>query len=98
MCHRLGALWGYYKSTEVTIAAGENDLDSYCHGDEYIRFFRCKSCGCLTHYQATEKAEVDKVAVNYRMVDKNLLASLETRYFDGADTWETLRIEPAQTA
>lgn len=95
ICHRLGTLWGYYKTADVIIEAENNNLASYCHGDEYIHFHHCKHCGCATHYTLTEKAEADKIAVNYRMVDPSILPQLETRIFDGADSWKTLRIDPA---
>lgn len=96
ICHRFGTLWGSYKNAEVTVNAEPDSLGNYAHGDEYLTFHHCKKCGCVTHYTANEKAEMDRIAVNFRMVDPAILPTLETRYFDGADTWEVLRVEPPQ--
>ncbi|WP_235405980.1 GFA family protein [Pseudoalteromonas sp. SMS1] len=88
LCHRYGAIWGYFEMAQVNVAHRSASVQSYKHGDEYLDFHHCTRCGCITHYTPTEKAESTRMAVNLRMFDKTVLQGVEVRYFDGADTWE----------
>ncbi|KZN55780.1 GFA family protein [Pseudoalteromonas luteoviolacea] len=88
ICHRYGAIWGYFKLDEVKIESNTGRIDSYKHGDEYLDFHHCAHCGCVTHYTPREKAQSERMAVNLRMFEKGLLDEVSIRYFDGADSWE----------
>ena len=86
ICNRLGALWSYYKLSEVKVECKE-PTKTYCQGDKYLNVHHCPNCGCTTHYTPTEKNDQDRMAVNYRMVDFKLMEKIPVRRFDGADTW-----------
>lgn len=90
VCSRYGSLWGYYPENKVAIVVGEHEMKSYCWGDRYINFHHCGNCGSVTHYTSTEKANSDKVGVNFRMFDENIRHEITIRRFDGADTWTFL--------
>lgn len=86
-CSRYAALWGYFPTEDVNITADKDSIGSYCWGDKTIEFHHCKNCGCVTHYTPTILNNTNKMAVNFRLVDSNIVKPLKTRYFDGADTW-----------
>lgn len=90
LCYRLGSLWAYFQPSEVEVKSNNSQVEVYCHGDKYMNFHRCGVCGCTTHYTMTEKAEREKIAVNIRMADKELMNHVHIRYFDGADSWTYL--------
>ncbi|MBL4908507.1 MAG: aldehyde-activating protein [Alteromonadaceae bacterium] len=86
-CSKYAALWAYFQPKEVKVSAAKDVVVSYCWGDKTIEFHHCNRCGCLTHYTATKLGNKNKMAINFRMVNSDILNSLDTRYFDGADTW-----------
>ena len=58
ICRRYGALWAYswdfiaQKALNATLVQGGDAIEAYLWGDRDIGFYRCKSCGCLTHHVA----------------------------------------------
>ncbi|ESP90810.1 MULTISPECIES: GFA family protein [Pseudoalteromonas] len=88
LCHRYGAIWGYFELSEVELTVTNSQVKSYQHGDQYLAFHHCSDCGCVTHYTPTEKYNTTRMAVNLRMFDKALLNEVSVRYFDGADSWD----------
>lgn len=86
-CHRVGALWGYFEPAQVEIKIGAIGTVAYCHGDMYIRFHHCPSCGCTTHYSTTEKSNKDKIAINFNMADAKEVKDIPVRLFDGAESF-----------
>jgi hypothetical protein len=58
ICRRYGALWAYAwdriakRSLSVVLVQGEDALESYIWGDRELAFWRCKTCGGLTHHTA----------------------------------------------
>ncbi|MBW8182725.1 GFA family protein [Shewanella nanhaiensis] len=97
ICHRYGALWGYYKPNEVQLTFMADSLGtsmpsakSYRFGDECIEFFHCQKCGCLTHYLTTDKVPEPKYGINFRMAPRAEVAEIQVRHFDGADSWTFL--------
>ena len=72
ICRRYGALWAYSwdrldkRSLEATLVQGADALEAYIWGDRDLGFWRCKTCGCLTHH--TDLSEPAKIrGVNARM-------------------------------
>ena len=49
LCSRLGTLWGYYPSSEVSITDPERKLVGYVQGDRTLTMHHCGVCGCITH-------------------------------------------------
>lgn len=99
ICRRYGALWAYQQRKAIRVFDTDKCLQSYRWGKESIEYFHCTRCGCVTHYEQTDKREdgSDMSAVNMRLIDDpTRIAHLPIRLLDGADTWKVLgrRVEP----
>jgi hypothetical protein len=55
-----------------------------------LRFVRCSTCGCITHWEGIQPAEGGRMGVNARNFDPNMLGKVRIRFFDGASTWKFL--------
>jgi len=87
ICRRLGALWIYSTSANISLTGAGNSL-AYAHGDRNIAFHSCKTCGCTTHWKGLNADEPDAyMAVNLRLAEPEVIATVPVRHFDGADTW-----------
>jgi hypothetical protein len=87
ICRRYAALWAYYKARDVRVTG---KTDRYLWGDRMVAFHRCKVCGCITHYTSTKKSRIDRVAVNARLFDPEIVSRARIRRFDGAVSWKVL--------
>jgi hypothetical protein len=88
-CGRYGAKWAYYKKSEVEKSFSSKDVAGYVWGDKESEFFHCVSCGCMTHYETTELADKQKIALNGRMLlDREHMDTIPSKYFDGRHTWK----------
>jgi hypothetical protein len=85
ICRRYGVLWAYYLPRQVRILATGGATDIYMWGDRLIEFHRCKICGCLTHWAAVDKRS-DRMGVNARLMDPDVLGVVRVRRLDGAVT------------
>lgn len=94
LCRRLGAQWAYYPHHEVRIAK-PGSTRPYVWGDRMLAFHRCRQCGCTTHWQSLDGAQL-RMAVNARMMDGLNMATVRVRQFDGADTWRNADAVPAR--
>jgi hypothetical protein len=90
ICRRYGALWAYYKATSVRIDCPRSALTSYSWGSKALEFFRCNTCGCITHHERTKKRPDSKIGVNARNFDPTAIATARIRRLDGASTWKYL--------
>lgn len=90
ICRRYGALWAYYKASSVRVVCPADALSSYSWGSKTIEFFRCNTCGCITHHERTQKRPDSTLAVNARNFEPGSLAAARIRRLDGASTWKYL--------
>jgi hypothetical protein len=90
ICRRYGAQWAYFRRCEVVLNAVPDSLTSYSWGDRTIEFYHCRHCGCVTHYESTEKQEDSRFAVNARIMPGELTRAVPIRRFDGAESWTYL--------
>jgi hypothetical protein len=90
ICHRIGALWAYYKQSQVKIVFSPEALSRYIWGERRIEFCSCKVCGCTTHYESIENGGDKHMAVNARSIAPTELQGIPIRKFDGADSWKYL--------
>jgi hypothetical protein len=90
ICRRYGALWAYYKASAVRVVCRRGALSSYSWGDKTLRFFRCNTCGCITHHERTRKRPDSTVGVNARNLEPAVIAAARIRRLDGASTWRYL--------
>ena len=99
ICRRYGALWGYQQRKAIEVMADEGALRAYGWGARALEFFFCNNCGCITHYDHSDRRPdgSDMSAVNMRnIVDPARIADLPVRLLDGASSWKVLerRVEP----
>lgn len=82
ICRRYGALWAYYPPARVTVEAPDG-TDGYMWDDRAIRFHRCRTCGCVTHWSPVDPA-MDRMGVNARLMEPAVVAAARLRHLDGA--------------
>ena len=88
ICRRYAALWGHLTRTQAAVHCDRGALSSYLCNDRVIEFFRCKNCGCVTHYDSVDEGPDQRLSINFRMFSAEEIEPIELRYFDGADSWE----------
>jgi len=84
ICHRYGALWAYFTIESAAVIYEKSAVGAYIWNDKDIEFLYCKTCGCLTHYEDTDKTGAYRVAVNVRMMNPLDIEGIDIREFDGA--------------
>jgi hypothetical protein len=62
----------------------------YVWGSGNIRFVRCATCGCVTHWERTRPRLPNRVGVNIRLFDPEDVGSVLIHLFDGARTWKRI--------
>jgi hypothetical protein len=90
ICRRYGAIWAYYSANVVTIQAPKGGLSQYSWNRRIRTYYRCKKCGCVTHYAYRTKRRTQTVAVNAANFDPSVLVGVRIRHLDGASTWKYL--------
>lgn len=90
ICHRYGALWGYYDRSRVKITARKGTTAGYSWGSKNLRFVRCATCGCVTHWEPTARFSSNRTGVNFRNFEPSDIESIRVRRLDGAKTWKFL--------
>jgi len=90
ICRRYGAFWAYYAADSVRIVCADNALDAYAWGMKELRFLRCRTCGCLIAWVASQLREGSRIGVNARNLDPAAIRTAKVRRLDGADTWKFL--------
>jgi hypothetical protein len=90
ICRRYGALWAYFTRKTARVCGAPGASTPYVWNDKVIAFHHCNTCGCLTHYESTDKSDSGRLAVNARMMSPADIAGIRVRIFDGADTWKFL--------
>lgn len=83
ICSRYSALWAYYLPSEVTITPSSGATDLYTWKDKDMEFHRCKTCGCVTHWQPADMVAHQTIAVNCRMLERSVLDGMEVRRSEG---------------
>jgi len=90
ICRRYGALWAYYKASEVRLRYRRRDVETYAWGDRMLRFVRCRSCGSVLHWEAAKDPRADRIGVNARNFGPAVIAKVRVRRLDGAKSWKFL--------
>jgi hypothetical protein len=81
ICRRYGVLWAYYSPRHVEVRGEATDV--YSWDDRAIDFHRCRTCGCVSHWSAVNPL-VDRMGVNARLMDPDVLEPVTVRHRDGA--------------
>jgi hypothetical protein len=83
ICRRYGALWAYYATASVEIAARRGALAKYAWNRRVREYHRCAMCGCVTHYTYREQRARATVAVNARNFEPSAIAAARVRRMVG---------------
>jgi hypothetical protein len=83
ICRRYGVLWAYYSPKKVRILGDGGATDIYMWSDRSIEFHRCHICGCVTHWAPADR-NYDRMGVNARLMEVDVLAKARVRELDGA--------------
>jgi hypothetical protein len=73
-CRKRGALWAYYSPRQVRLIAAQGATSIYSWNGRNIEFHTCRTCGCATHWAATDKS-LDRMGVNARLMEPEVLAA-----------------------
>ncbi|HET8690983.1 MAG TPA: hypothetical protein VFM30_02525 [Steroidobacteraceae bacterium] len=87
ICRRYGALWAYCSPASVRVEAPRGGLDRYAWRQKVRTYFRCKRCGCVTHYRYRKPGPGSPIAVNATNFEPSDLRGARVRSLDGAKTW-----------
>lgn len=95
ICRRLGALWAYYPAAQVSVSGHPESTESYIQGDRTLRTVRCRTCGCVTHWEPlAAMTPTARLGVNVRNFDPEQIGRVRMRLLDGADTWTSTFLDP----
>ena len=84
LCTKLGATWAYYAPNEAQV--DESGLDSFTRPeitDPWIRNYRCRTCGCVTHWRSIRSIDPPRSGVNANLFEPEVLQGIEVRHPDG---------------
>lgn len=84
ICRRYGVLWAYYPREQVAVRAN-GPSTAYIWGDRVLSFHHCDTCGCVTHWSMIDPAR-NKIAINARLLEPELLEQARLRHLDKAVT------------
>ena len=88
ICRRYGTLWAYYKASTVQVVGASRTKDGYSWGRKALKFVRCSTCGCITHWEAVHPKKGSYVGVNWRNFEPGVLEKTRLRLLDGAGKWK----------
>ena len=85
ICRKLNTQWAYSHRTELTLNAPIGSTHIYQWGDKDLEFHSCQTCGCTTHWMASNGS---RYAVNCQLASEADMKEIRVRHLDGVDTWE----------
>jgi hypothetical protein len=88
ICRHYGTLWAYYSASRVRVIGSARAKSGYSWGGKRLRFVRCKTCGCVTHWEPVQRKKNSYVGVNWRNFEPGLLDRIRIRLLDGAGNWK----------
>jgi hypothetical protein len=87
MCSKSGFRGVYFPSDELRI---EGEFDSFVREDlsePCLRNHRCQHCGAVTHWTLLSDPPYERMGVNARLLDPEVLKDVPVREVDGR-SWE----------
>ncbi|HEV7157140.1 MAG TPA: GFA family protein [Caulobacteraceae bacterium] len=90
LCRRYGVLWAYDYEDGAIAVSGPTRV--YVRGSGWIGFHFCGACGGIAYWRALEPGEDGRrrMAVNLRLAEPKVVATIPIRHFDGLETCEDL--------
>jgi len=91
ICRRYGALWAYFRESEVRISYPPGARRTYSRAPKTLQFVRCASCGCVSHWERiADQGRDDRIGINARNFDPEQIGPAKIRLLDGAKTEQYL--------
>ena len=84
ICRRYGVLWAYYKASTVRVEAAPKATRDYSWGRKNLRFVRCATCGCVMCWERISPHPENRMGVNARNFEPEVLRSVRVIPLDGA--------------
>ena len=84
ICTKFGTTWAYYPPDELEV--DESQLESFVRPDmrePWLRMFRCRACGCVTHWRLIRPLEKPRSGVNVQLFEPADIEGIEIRHTDG---------------
>ena len=78
-------LVGLLPASSSADGAADPPTDVYMWGGRSIEFHRCRNRGCVSPWAAVDRG-LNRMGVNARLMDPEVLAGARVRHLDGADT------------
>lgn len=88
LCRSYGVLWAYYAADDVSVSP-DAETNTYAWNGKHVDFHRCRSCGCVTHWEPRDKTRNQR-GVNARLLPPDQLSRSRVRHRDGANTGKYL--------
>ncbi len=91
-CSKHGALWAYYKPTEVTFESVEQSI-VICSDPGTPQHHFCSICHCLSHYYQESSWTGDgtpgepMIGINARLFESFDISKLPLDFVDGLNEW-----------
>lgn len=86
LCTKRGALWAYYRPSEVVIEAATDAITAYTRADltaPFLSTYHCAKCGCTTHWAPLPTKPQERMGVNVRLFGDEMIQGVELRKIDG---------------
>lgn len=90
ICRRLGAIWAIYDHSAVSFKGHPEHTQAYEWGRKTILTYRCRVCGCVSHWESAPDQPRSECGVNLNNFEAGPMSDVLIRRFDGADTWQYL--------
>jgi hypothetical protein len=100
LCSSHGVWWGYFPPTEVKVTGDTKVYRRVDRDEPAVEIHFCGTCGCTTHWTLLpafhEKVGEDRMGVNMRLFDNDVLTGIELRFpdgkgWDGIGQWKFFR-------
>jgi hypothetical protein len=80
-------LWAYYAPDQVRVLPPDPPANVYAWNGRTTAFHHCRDCGCVSHRSPVDR-ERNRMGVNARLMDPEILAGARVRHLDGTNTDE----------
>jgi hypothetical protein len=80
-------LWAYYTPDQVRVLPPDPPTSVYVWNGRTTEFHHCQICGCVSHWSPVDR-ERNRMGVNARLMDPEIVAGARVRHLDGANTDE----------
>lgn len=96
MCQKKAPVHLIVPDADFELLRGSDSLTTYTFNTHVAKHIFCKVCGI--HSFGRPRSQPDKISVNARCLDEDILARLEKSHFDGQNWEQTMASRKASTS